>query len=309
MTPSSNGADLEFVEKKVATELKIQGKSEKTTKTYVFYNKALLSYAKKPSGEITTDDIKEYLAYLMSERKNDSSSVALARSALAFFYDQTLKKNLLIGIKTPKKQRKIPDILTKEEVNDLVEKTPEQRTRLMVEFMYASGLRVSECANLKWEDIPKGQKIGRLKKGKGGKDRLFILSEKLLKDLESYRQESKGPYIFGDDIPLSSRTVQRDVKEAAKAAGITKDVHPHLLRHSFATHLLEGGTDIRMIQELLAHTNLQTTQFYTHISTTMLRKVKSPLDTLKNEKNDEKGQMRLGTFSSTPSEKEESEKL
>jgi integrase/recombinase XerD len=305
MNKNQNKDQKTLIEKKIYSELKIQGKSELTIRNYVFYNLDLLNYIKKPFESVTQDDVKEYLAYLLSERKNDPASVALARSALAFFYDEIQKKNIIIGIKTPKKQRKIPDILTKEDIILLLEKTSDSRTKLLIEFMYSSGLRVSECAHLRWEDIPKGQKIGLLKKGKGGKDRLFILSDQLIKDLNTYQIQSKGPFIFGDDIPLSTRTIQRDVKLAAKAAGITKDVHPHILRHSFATHLLEAGTDIRVIQELLAHSNLATTQVYTHISTKMLKKVKSPLDGLKDEKSLKKGQTSLAGFSAEKSENTE----
>lgn len=275
-TPLSDSATL--ITKKITTELKIQGKSPKTIRNYLFYNLDLLNHAKKTHLEMTEDDVKEYLAHLLTDRGNDPASVALARSSLAYFYDKILKKNILINIQTPKKQKKLPEVLNKEEILAMMEKAPSLRTKLAIELMYASGLRVSEATKIKWDDIDINEKIGNLKGGKGGKDRLFIISNKFLEDLKTYKQQNPGNYIFGIDSPLSSRSLQRDIKEAAQLAGIKKDVHPHMLRHSFATHLLESGTDIRVIQELLAHTNLQTTQIYTHISRTMLKGVKSPLD-------------------------------
>jgi site-specific recombinase XerD len=275
---ASQTPDSAIVVKKITTELRIQGKSPKTIRNYVFYNVDLLEHAKKGHLEVNEDDVKEYLAYLLTDRGNDPASVALARSALAYFYDRILKKNILTNIQTPKKQRKLPDILSKDEIMSMIDKAPSLRTKLAIELMYASGLRVSEAVKIRWQDLDVAEKIGSLKAGKGGKDRLFIISNKFLEDLKTYKQQNQGAYIFGIDTPLTARTLQRDIKEAARIAGIKKDVHPHLLRHSFATHLLEAGTDIRVIQELLAHSNLATTQIYTHISKTMLKGVKSPLD-------------------------------
>lgn len=271
--------DKEEIKKVISSELRIQGKSERTVKSYLYYNLDLLDYCKKTVESINTSDIKDYLANRISARGNDMATVALARSAIKYFYDSILKKNLMTDIKTPKKQRKIPDILTKEEVKRLIDNAPNQRAKLFIEFMYSSGLRVAECAKLQWQDLDFNEKIGLLKRGKGKKDRLFILSDRLISDLKEWPKESE--YIFPNaDEPISTRTIQRAVKKAAKRAGITKNVYSHLLRHSFATHLLESGVDIRIIQELLAHSNLQTTQFYTTISRKTIKSVKSPLDNL-----------------------------
>lgn len=269
--------EINEVKSKISSELRIQGKSEQTVRVYLLYNLDLLNHTKKAPEEITSDDIKQYLAYLLAERQNSAATIALARSAISFFYDSLLKRNLIADIKTPKKERKIPDILTKEEVKQIINKAPNLRTKLLIEFMYSSGLRVSECASLRWNDIDINEKVGLLKKGKGKKDRLFIISDKLIKDLKKWPQ--KGEFIFQTkEEPISTRTIQRSVKTAAKLAGIKKKVYCHLLRHSFATHLLESGVDIRIIQELLAHSNLQTTQFYTNISRKTIKSVKSPLD-------------------------------
>ena len=266
----------EEVKQKIKAELRIQGKSDRTISIYIFYNIGLLDFAKKDHNNITQDDIKLYLSHLI-EKGNDNSTIALVRSALKFFYDGMLKKGLFDDIKTPKKERKIPVILTKEEIKKMIDNAPDLRGKLFIEFMYSSGLRVSECAKLQWQDIDFNEKIGLLKRGKGKKDRLFILSDKLIVDLKDWPRKSE--YIFpNEDEPISTRTIQRAIKKAAKRAGITKKVYSHLLRHSFATHLLESGVDIRIIQELLAHSNLQTTQFYTNISRKTIKSVRSPLD-------------------------------
>lgn len=268
------------VNAKIETELKIQGKSKATIKMYCYYNRKFLEFIKKAPAQVTTDDIKKFLAALLS-KGNDLSSVALARSSLKYFYDEILEKNLMSKIKTPKKQRRIPEVLTKEEVRLLIDNAGSLRNKLLLEFMYASGLRVAECASLKVGDLALEEKTGLLKSGKGGKDRFFILSDALVKDLRLYfeRKQDDGIYIFpGTDGPLTTRAIQDVIKRVAKRAGIKKRVYCHGLRHAFATHLLESGTDIRLIQELLAHSNLQTTQFYTQVSKEQLKKVKSPLD-------------------------------
>jgi len=269
--------DKEEIKKIISSELRIQGKSERTVKNYLYYNLDLLDYCKKTVENIDVRDIKDYLANRISIRGNEPATIALARSAIKYFYDSILKKNMMIDIKTPKKERKIPVILTKEEIKKMIDNAPDLRGKLFIEFMYSSGLRVSECAKLQWQDIDFNEKIGLLKRGKGKKDRLFILSDKLIVDLKDWPRKSE--YIFpNEDEPISTRTIQRAIKKAAKRAGITKKVYSHLLRHSFATHLLESGVDIRIIQELLAHSNLQTTQFYTNISRKTIKSVRSPLD-------------------------------
>jgi len=276
---NSDDIGLEKLEKQISSELAIQGRSPKTIKSYVFYNKDLAFHAKKPVSRIDTTDIKEYLAYLIQERKNGPASIGLAKSALAFYHDSILKKNITADIKTPKRVRELPDVLSKQDIEKMLEHAGSLKAKNAIMFMYAGGLRVAEVAALRWDNLDFNERMGMLRKGKGGKDRLFILSERQIQDLMDFRKESKGDLVFENNgKPITTRTLQRFVKRAASKAGIKKKVYAHLLRHSFATHLIESGTDVRVIQELLAHSNLQTTQFYTHISKKMLKQVKSPLD-------------------------------
>jgi len=268
--------------KKISTELKIQGKSERTVRNYVYYNLDFLKFVDKLPKQVTTDDIKMYLAFRLTDKGNDPATVALARSALRFFYDEILKRKLTVDIKTPKKQRKLPEVLTKQEVRQLIASADNLRDKLLIEMMYSSGLRVAECVGLKKKDLNISDKTGLIRRGKGGKDRFFILSDKVIVDLNEYLpsvEGSKEGCLFpGRKGNISIRCAQKVVQNAAVKAGIKKNVYCHLLRHAFATHLLEGGTDIRLIQELLAHSNLQTTQFYTKVSTKQLKQVRSPLD-------------------------------
>lgn len=279
--------EIQEIKKKVETELKIQGKSAQTVRMYRFFLSKFSEFLKKDIDLATEDEVKEFLAYLLSEKSYDLSSVSLAKSALKFTFQEILKKQVMLEIKTPKKQRKIPDILTKEEVQSLLKHAGSLRNKLLIEFMYSSGLRVSEVAHLRFSDVNVLEKTGLLKRGKGGKDRFFILSEVLIKDLEEYKKlVSNTDFIFPNkekNGPVTTRAIQDLITRIAKKAQIKKNVHCHLLRHSFATHLLESGTDIRIIQELLAHSNLQTTQFYTKVSKAQLKQVQSPLDSFLEE--------------------------
>ena len=154
----------------------------------------------------------------------------------------------------------------------------------MVQMAYACGFRVSELINLKVDDLNFEERIGYVRQGKGRKDRVFNIPQKLANKLQKQVQQQKElnqVYLFsGRNGALTDRNLQKIVRNSAKKAEINKDVHPHTLRHSFATHLLEAGTDIRMIQELLGHADLSTTQIYTHVSTEELKKIKSPFDNL-----------------------------
>lgn len=263
----------------LSSELKLRGFSQETVKAYLFHNKKFLEFINKPAEEVNEEDVKSYLAHLISDKKLAASSVALARSALTFYYNEILGK--AISIKTPKIPKKIPTVLTKEEVRKLMTATKSAKHRLLIELLYSSGLRLSECTNLKIEDLELEDRIGWVRSGKGGKDRMIILSDRVITSIKNAVGTMKTGFIFeGRNGQLTGRAVQKALAKSAERAKIRKKVHPHTLRHSFATHLLEAGTDIRKIQVLLGHSNLSTTQIYTSVSSTELKKVKSPLDDL-----------------------------
>jgi len=267
---------------KLQTELKIRGFSSKTIKAYVKKNEAFLEFIGKDQNSVTVDDVKSYMAHLM-DRGQRPSSVSLAMSSLRFLYDEMLGKGLFAKIKLPKPEIKLPTVLSKEEIREMLDITKNAKHRLLIVFLYSSGLRVSEAVSMKIDDLDLNERMGIVRAGKGKKDRNIILSESLVNDLRKYlgTRKDENPYVFNiKDRHIVVRQAQRVVSDAAKKADIKKRVFCHALRSSFATHLLESGTDIRVIQELLGHSDLSTTQRYTKVSTEQLRKVRSPMDDL-----------------------------
>ncbi|MBX4212126.1 tyrosine-type recombinase/integrase, partial [Candidatus Pacearchaeota archaeon] len=248
-------------------------------RNYSFFVEKFLQRISKPMQELNEDDVKAYLSDMFDTKSKNT--IMLAAASLKFFYGEILGKEFA-KVKMPKKDRKLPEVLTKEEVKKLIESAETIKSRFMISMLYSAGLRVSELVNLKVQDISLGDKTGWVRKGKGSKDRIFMISEGLAQDLTDYLQH-KGVgynYLFSKDKPLTTRNVQKIISLTKKKAGLVKKVTPHTLRHSFATHLLEQGTDIRIIQAMLGHASLNTTQVYTHVSSEQIRKVINPLDGL-----------------------------
>lgn len=268
--------------KKLESEIKLRGFSKKTLDAYMHHNEKFLAFVKKQPFEATEDDVKAFIGHLMSEKEHKPASVNLALSALKFFFTEVLKRDLFANIKPPKGEKKLPTVLNKDEIKAMLEAAKNPKHKLLIEFLYGSGLRVSECVNIKLVDLDLNQGLGTVRLGKGRKDRQFILSTTLSEHIKQYLEtKPASEFLFGNNgKAISVRQAQKIVKKASKEAGLSKRVFCHALRSSFATHLLESGTDIRMIQELLGHSNLTTTQRYTKVSTEQLKKIKSPLDSL-----------------------------
>lgn len=265
---------------KLLTELKLRGYSSATISAYLKFNKNFLNFVNKSEVDVEQQDLKDYLAHLISDKELAPRSLNLARAALFFYYNDVLEKNFN-KIKTPKIKASLPSVLTKAEVQLLLECAGSPKSKLIMMVLYSSGLRVSELTALKWSDLELDDKVAWVRSGKGSKDRMVILSERIIGELKPLSVDNKNSFVFsGPNGALSSKNIQKIVRYAAKVAKINKKVTPHTLRHSFATHLLEAGNDIRVIQELLGHSDLQTTQIYTHVSSEQKRKVKSPLDSL-----------------------------
>lgn len=261
----------------LAMEMKLRGFSGRTVEAYMHYNSKFLEFIKKAPNDITESDVKTYLA----DRIDHVSlkTVALAKSSLVFFYNDVLKKGFN-ELRTPKIPDSLPIVLTKDEIRSLIKAAPTKKSTLIIKVLYSSGLRLSECVNLKVNDLELDNGHGWVRGGKGGKDRMFKLSDFIVRDIRTHLKHHSGVYLFSKDKPLTSRNVQKILRRAAVKANITKPVTPHKLRHSFATHLLEAGTDIRIIQKLLGHSRLETTQIYTEVSQEQLQKVRSPYDYL-----------------------------
>lgn len=218
----------------------------------------------------------------MNEKNYSSASINLVIAALKFFFESVMEKDTA-NIRPPKLEKKLPHVLTKDEIKALIAAPKNFKHRLLIEFLYSSGLRVSECVAIKLEDLNLEDRVGKVTKGKGSKGRHIILSQTLIEHIRKHLETRKNEsiYLFETKTShISIRQAQKIVSEARKKAGINKRVFCHALRSSFATHLLEAGTDIRVIQELLGHTNLATTQRYTKVSTEFMKTVESPLDRL-----------------------------
>jgi integrase/recombinase XerD len=259
------------------SELKLRGLSPMTIRNYGFFVDKFLEKAGKPSEELNSSDAKLYLSELFDSKSKNT--IMLAAAALKFYYKEILKKDF-DDVKIPKKDRKLPEVLSKEEVKKLIESTDNIKSRLMISLLYSTGLRVSELVKLKVSDINFSENTGWVRSGKGGKDRIFSISENLSNELKDYLRDRSNYYIFSKNKPLTTRNIQKIISLTKKRAMMEKKVTPHTLRHSFATHLLENGTDIRVIQAVLGHSSLSTTQVYTHVSSEQIKKIRNPLDNL-----------------------------
>ncbi len=270
--------ELKEALEKLEVELKLRGSSDLTIRNYTFFVKKFLDAEKKNTDEITEDHVRAHIASMLDSKSR--ATISLATSSIRFFFSEILKRPITT-LKIPKKEKTLPAVLTKEEVKKLIEAGEARKSKLMLSFLYSSGLRVSELVNLKVNDLNLDDSTGWVRRGKGKKDRLFKISSQLSSDLRAYlAKKPENTHLFSKIKPLTTRNIQKIVSRAAKKASINKKVTPHTLRHSFATHLLEAGTDIRVIQEILGHANLQTTQVYTHISTEQIKRVENPLDKL-----------------------------
>ena len=267
--------------KKVEVELKISKNSPYTIRNYLSANTDLLDFSRKEPKDVSTDDIKLFLSENYSDKS--PSSLTLFLAAVRFAYTTVFSSDPTLSIKRPKKEKKLPDVLTREEVLRLIDNSKTPKSKLIISLLYASGMRISELINLKCSSLHFDEKIGRIKKAKGNKDRIFNIPNYLVSDLKKQveLQKSLGRELLfsgRDGGVITPQNLQKIVRQTAARAQINKSVHCHTLRHSFATHLLESGTDIRIIQELLGHSDLSTTQVYTHVSSEQLKKVGSPLD-------------------------------
>lgn len=263
---------------KLVAELRLRGSSKYTIRNYLQANKEFLQWLGKESTSVEEDDVKLFLSHLVEMGKKPTT-INLARSAILYYYNEVLGKGF-VPIKTPKIPRKLPVVLTKEEITSLLSACTHEKSRLLIKMLYASGLRISECLNMEVGDLELAQKIAWVRSGKGGKDRMVILSKGLVEDLKPFISGRSG-YIFeGRTGAMTAQNAQKIMRMTAQRAGIRKPVTPHKLRHSFATHLRESGVDLRVIQELLGHANIATTEIYTHVSSEEKRNITSPLDNL-----------------------------
>jgi integrase/recombinase XerD len=275
--------------KMMLEELQRRNYSNSTTRYYLQTVAAFAKHFGRPPDKLGPDELRSYQAYLLKERKLTVATVISRVAALRFFFVRTLKRHeFRQDLPYPKKQRRLPTVLSLDEVARLVNAAGNLMQRALLMILYGTGMRRMEVSLLKVSDIDSARMMIRVERGKGGHDRDLPLSPALLETLREYWSWKKPrTYLFpssdakrGKDKPISDKTVWYACKEAARHAGITKRVTPHTLRHSWATHLLEAGTDLRTIQILLGHGDLETTAKYLHLSQKHLQAVANPLDHL-----------------------------
>ncbi|HIH11108.1 TPA: tyrosine-type recombinase/integrase [Candidatus Woesearchaeota archaeon] len=247
---------------KLGEELGLRKYSPQTVKAYSNIIENLLASEKSPRD------------FLLQYTSKSSSSIRLVYFALQFFFEKVLHQPFDEHIPLAKQSSKLPSVLNKEEVNQLFSVTYNLKHRLVLILLYYSGMRLHELINLCWEDFDFQRGTIHLKTTKGSKDRVVFLHEKIRTMIQHFNLQMKG-FVLQSNLgkKYDQRSIQMIVRQAARKAGINKRVTPHTLRHSFATHLLEAGADIRSIQTLLGHKNLQTTQIYTHVANKDIQKL------------------------------------
>lgn len=254
--------------------------SPRTVKTYLFHvNKFLLDNKDKTPKQFSKKDVREYL-YKMEEKGLSGSSLNVIHNSLRFMMIEILHKSLYLKLRYSKTPKRKPQYLTQIEVKDILETIPNTKHKLLVSLMYGAGLRVREVTKLKVNDLSFGEDIGWVRGGKGNKDRPFIIPHKIKEELIKFI-ENKNYWVFeGRKGSLTVKSVQLIVKNAGKKANIKKNIHPHIFRHSFTTHLLQTGNDIATVQTLLGHVSPTTTLGYSHSIKPKMILTKSPLDNI-----------------------------
>lgn len=268
---------------KMIKSMELRNLSKNTQRAYLRAVSGLAMHYKKSPDKVSKDMVEDYLLYLKNDKKHASNSVGTAVSGLRFLYNHVLSNAENSPNYAQRRTRKLPVVLTQEEIWKIIDAPDNLKHRLILMTTYSAGLRASEVIALKPKHIDSKRMLILVEDGKGNKDRYTLLSERLLKELRHYYRTFRPktylfPSSYKDKDELCYETVRSIYENARKKAGIKKGPGLHTLRHSFATHLLEAGYDIRKIQILLGHKSLSTTMIYLHVSRKTLSKIKSPLD-------------------------------
>jgi site-specific recombinase XerD len=271
--------NLQELLQKIKDELRLRNYSRKTIESYLFCLSEYFKYIKTVKREPEISVIKKYLLEKQA-RGQSSQTINLHLQAIKYFYREIMKSSAIIDIKFAKTASKLPVVLSRTEIGKMIDLIKNTKHKLLISLSYGAGLRVSEAISLKIKDINQEELTIHIKGAKGNKDRITIFPEKLrtaicqimaLRDKDCYFIESNR------GGKLTERTAQKIFEKALDDAKIEKDATFHSLRHSFATHLLENGVDVRYVQELLGHANIRTTQLYTKVTNPALKNIKSPL--------------------------------
>ena len=275
---------------KMIRAMDLKNLSHHTQRSYLSAVTGLAKHYGKSPDKITPKMIEDYLLYLKHEKNKAPNSCGSVLSGLRFFHKHVIGKELSTAFGVRKTPRRLPEVLTMEDVWKLITSTNNLKHRLILMTAYSAGLRAGEIINLKPEHIDSKRMLIKIQEGKGKKDRYTLLSKRLLVELRSYYQTYRPkPYLFPSsfskkkDQPLSYESIRLVYEKARERAGIKRGIGIHTLRHSFATHLLDAGYDIRKIQVLMGHARLSTTIIYLYVSRETLSKIQSPLDLINTE--------------------------
>jgi len=258
-----------------------RGLSRKTIKTYCNCVREFFRFCHKEPRKVTKKDVRLFLDKFI-DKGSPGNTINVYLNGLKFLFEKILNKKLFLKIKYSKTPKSLPLFLTQEEVLKLLDSIENPKHKLMIELLYSAGLRVSELVNLRVCDLQLEKNYGWVRKGKGNKDRAFVVAKNLKKELmELIDALNYEDYLFkGRCGHITTRTVQEIIKQALKKSGLKKKAHPHTLRHSFATHLLENGYAVTDVQPLLGHAKIETTLIYSHLAQPKLLNIKSPFDCL-----------------------------
>lgn len=269
---------------RMAEDLALRGYKPSTRENYLRCTKHFVAHFMRTPDKLGEEQIRQFLLHLKNERSTGLASLKMHVAAIKFFYNHTLRRpEEVVHVPYPKVPGALPDILSGTETIDLLNAVQPLKHRAVLMTAYGAGMRITEACSLTVDDIDSRRGLIHIRDGKRGRDRYVMLSDRLLVVLRTYWKQVRPPkpWLFPGNKPdrsISAASVRDALKKAAKATGLRKRVTPHVLRHSFATHLLESGTDIRTIQVLLGHGSIRSTARYTQVSSTHIRKTRSPLD-------------------------------
>jgi site-specific recombinase XerD len=266
----------------------LRGLAPRTQHAYLHWIRRLVKFSRVTPDQLTAAQVRAFLLNLIQERKLSFSSFNQALNAARFFFIEVLRRPFVVeGLRFQRPSRTLPVVMNDEEVRRLLAAASSLRDRALLEVAYATGMRLGEVIHLLLTDIDSHRMVIRVEQGKGRKDRYVMLSASLLETLRAYwRLEKPRTILFpgkGGKEPLHPTSAQKAFRRARERARIEKPISFHTLRHTFATHLLEGGANVRTIQSLLGHRSLESTQRYTHLAKNYLNQTKSPLDRLRGE--------------------------
>jgi site-specific recombinase XerD len=278
--------DTMGIREKMTADLELRGFASTTKKEYLRRAQNFVAHYRRPPIELGEQEVREFLLHLVNERKAGSATQHMYIAAIKFLYTTTLNRPEVVAkIPWPKRAQTLPDILTGEEVEQIFQQIASLKHRAILMTAYGAGLRISEACSLETSDIDSKRMLIHVHEGKGAKDRYVMLSERLLDVLRTYWKTARpqGRFLFPGAIPgrsITTSAVQRVLHQVVAQCHFNKRITAHSLRHGFATHLLETGTDIRTIQRLLGHSSVQTTARYTRVTERHIGRTKSPLDLL-----------------------------